>query len=392
MPWTTAGRRRRATLTRRAIRLAKLHNELRRVTLGLQSELPSLKPAAIEDRVGVARRRGWTWAEQYIAACLLAAPLLKPSPWDGNERKDFAKRSIRRLELALTSTDSNFIAGRRDWLISEDPDLDALRDTSLFKDFETMYLPAAQRTAARPEDVQKLEMSRYVRLLLQETARRWEDVWHGRAAQAAGGTLDTPTWTALLADESQAWASVERVARDYRHWLVRLDLIRRMAGWAAQYGFQPFEVRVPHYAEQALTEDPELAAAESTPDVSPGRFTALLRDVRAGAASLLTQGVSGPNGGGEIVAPKSSPENVDTRAASEMERGKQCLREVREACQRQRSQLTPRAPGSNVAATCHSQAELWRALRRSLEQCRGDLFTNQLGDHAGRRARLLRLV
>jgi hypothetical protein len=97
------------------------------------------------------------WQELYNAACAYALPLI-PEPEPGREgdeerRTELAKEAVRHLEQAMGRADSAYLAGRRNWLISEDPDLDGLRSYVSFKHFEAMYFPSPRATPQRPRDL-----------------------------------------------------------------------------------------------------------------------------------------------------------------------------------------------------------------------------------------------
>ena len=55
------------------------------------------------------------------------------------------------LEKATTRADSAYIGQRRDWLLSEDPDLKGLRATAEFQRFEVMFLPGGGDSAPAAE-------------------------------------------------------------------------------------------------------------------------------------------------------------------------------------------------------------------------------------------------
>ena len=70
---------------------------------------------------------------------------------------------MNRLEQATARADSDYIASRRDWVLSEDPDLKGLRGWHKFQEFQLLYLPSDAPLTTRPRNVQQLENSRYVR-------------------------------------------------------------------------------------------------------------------------------------------------------------------------------------------------------------------------------------
>ena len=227
-----------------------------------QASLWPPDPKALEAQIaGIERVRSFDrWHEHYNAACLYALPLMALDPKKQQSRcDDLAGRAVTRLASATAHADSAYIAGRRDWVLSEDPDLDGLRTHRFFKDFEAMNFPARDPTPFRPLHVKTLESSRYVNALLVGTAQCWEQVWHTRGRQ-----LDpSPDVHQLLSwweDECGAWSLVAAVAMNNRHWPVRVDLLHRLQRQADEYGFDPPEIPFPHYAERVLTK------AELEPD------------------------------------------------------------------------------------------------------------------------------
>ncbi len=190
------------------------------------------------------------WQELYNAACAYALPLIpEPEGQDDAERRTaLAEEAVRHLEQAMGRADSAYVAGRRNWLISEDPDLDGLRSHVSFKHFEAMYFPSPRATPQRPRDLHQWELSRYTHDLLSATAWRWEQCWHRR-----GRRLDThPDLHEMLdwwADEASAWERVQQVARHHRHWRARYELVADMQGWSAKHGLEQFAVAYPRYTD-----------------------------------------------------------------------------------------------------------------------------------------------
>jgi hypothetical protein len=209
-------------------------------------------------------RRFDNWPELYNAACAYALPLI-PQPQEQTEaderrRTELAEAAVKHLEQAMGRVDSAYVAGRRNWLISEDPDLDGLRSHVSFKHFEAMYFPSPRATPQRPRDLHQWELSRYTHDLLAATAWRWEECWHER-----GRRLDThPDLHEMLewwADEAGAWERVQEVARHHRHWRARDELVADMQGWSAKYGLEALAVCYPRYTDDS---DDNAEAAERT--------------------------------------------------------------------------------------------------------------------------------
>ena len=228
--------------------------------------------AAVRDRLAPYRPRGGfgDWQELYNAACAYALPLIpQPGPEDADDerrRTELAEEAVRHLERAMGRADSAYVAGRRNWLISEDPDLDGLRSHVSFKHFEAMYFPSPRATPQRPRDLHQWELSRYTQDLLTATAWRWEACWHRRGRQ-----LDSrPDLHEMLdwwTDEASAWERVQQVARHHRHWRARYELIADMQGWTAKYGLEAMAVSHPRYTDDSgdgTGEGQQEGAAERT--------------------------------------------------------------------------------------------------------------------------------
>jgi hypothetical protein len=185
------------------------------------------------------------WHEHYNAACALALPLLVRRRPDAEPeetlRDDLAAEAVEHLQKATSCADSGYIATRRDWLLSEDPDLDGLRTHPRFKAFEAMYFPGPIPTPRRPRHVQRLEVSRYTRDLLDASARRWHAEWveRGRRDQLVDDPHELIRW---WQDEAQAWTIVGRVAWNHRRWRARCDLLEIMDELSVRYGGTPLDV------------------------------------------------------------------------------------------------------------------------------------------------------
>jgi hypothetical protein len=248
-------RDRRSTLTPATVRLTEvcIQTRLAFVRNALGEDVPwppkatdiDAQVSAIEHRLRGFRR----WHEHYNAACAYALPLLDGAEDDHDDdpaRAALARAAVRRLEQANACADSAYIASRRDWLVSEDPDLRGLRARAEFAEFEVMQLPSSSITPRRPVAVQQLESSRYVRSLLLAASHQWQAVWRARredlpAAPDVGLLLD---W---VADELRSWDAVRTVARHYRHSGSRLKLIHSLQEGAGRYGHAVPPVGFPRY-------------------------------------------------------------------------------------------------------------------------------------------------
>jgi tetratricopeptide (TPR) repeat protein len=252
----------RSSLTRSSVNLTVKWLDLRLLYLRHRSKelisgTPSTPPVACDLRpeamLPSSPRAFQTWTEEYNAACLFALPLLLEAFWKDDalatRRGELATRAVGHLERAMSSTVSWVAAQRRDWVLSEDPDLDGLRRSPEFKHFEAIYFPSPSKTPLRPRGIHKWEQSRYTNELLAQTARRWETVWHLRR-DALRAAADPHVWIEWSVDEADAWRLVERLSHDYRHWLVRHELIEKTNEWSAKYGFEPLAIEVPRFVSE----------------------------------------------------------------------------------------------------------------------------------------------
>jgi hypothetical protein len=222
------------------------------------------RPKLATDR---SRRSFRTWTEEYSAASLYALPLLvtpdtcradlseEEAQREERHRTDLENAAVRHLKRAMSSTPSSHAAERRDWVLSEDPDLDGLRESLAFKHFEAIFFPSPAPTPRRPRRASRWESSRYTNALLAETAHRWESVWHQRRDLVVS-RIDPHVVIEWSKDEARAWEVVARMARDYRHWPARCELIDEMGTWSARYGFDPLNVAMPRFVcDTAMADD-----------------------------------------------------------------------------------------------------------------------------------------
>jgi hypothetical protein len=267
----------RATLTTKTLELTELSISLRldwvRHKAGEQAKWPP-KPKSITKRIRRIEGRFFTfrhWHEHYNAACAYALPLHDQSLTGVGK---LAERAVERLEQATARADSDYIASRRDWVLSEDPDLKGLRGWHKFQEFQLLYLPSDAPLTSRPRNVQQLENSRYVRDLVLATAERWWETWRGRS----GPRPDIPTVREWFDAEQVAWDQLHEVALNYRHARTRFRLIDGLRAGAARHGFARPAVAFPLYADEPL---PEGAACEAACKAEIKRADGRLRALAA---------------------------------------------------------------------------------------------------------------
>jgi tetratricopeptide (TPR) repeat protein len=231
------------------------------------------------------RRRSWHWHEHYNAACAYALPLLDESLSDIDR---LAERAVDQLKRATARADSDYIASRRDWVLSQDPALKGLRGRHEFEQFQFLYLPSDRPVLCRPRNVQQLESSRYVRELLVATAGRWLQAWraHGTHAAAVPDITVVREW---FDDERRAWDGLRDVALNFRHLRTRFELIQALRAGAARHGFARPAVRFPRYEDEPLL-DPTTCEVAYEAEITGAddrlrRMAALADDVVADLAS-----------------------------------------------------------------------------------------------------------
>jgi hypothetical protein len=264
-------RRDRATLTTETVQLTELCISLRldwvRQALSRLTDRASAMqwppaPSAVEARVrAIQGRRSWHWHEHYNAACAYALPLLDESLTNVQAVDRLAERAVDQLKRATACAHSGYVASRRDWVLSEDPDLKALRGRHEFEEFQFLYLPSDRPVQCRPRNVQQLESSRYVRDLMAMNAERWLQAWRAHGQQVASAVPDTVVLQKWFGDERSAWNGVREVALSFRHPRTRFELIEALRAGAARYGFARPAVPFPRYDDEPLLDRATCEAA-----------------------------------------------------------------------------------------------------------------------------------
>lgn len=203
-------------------------------------------------------RRSKRYTDHYDAACAFAIPLLRVGRragriQDQRDRAAVIACAVKHLHIAVDCADSRMMAARWDWIVSEDPDLAALRATTEFRAFEAARFPSAQRTPRRSTEVQQLELARHTAQLVSSVARRLEEEWHVREDRArALSEVDLKDIQEWWSDELGHWIALGRMTVDHRDWRTRLSWIERMQSVARRYGQQPFVIKHPVYAEDPI--------------------------------------------------------------------------------------------------------------------------------------------
>jgi tetratricopeptide (TPR) repeat protein len=247
---------------------------LRRVRLPLTRAMVDLSGLCLRQRLGHVQARlngahaqpdpaellrsvrqieGWRgfrrYQEHYNAACAFALPLVSgDGVLQSAEADRLAAAAVKRLEQAIACADSGFVATRRDWLLSDDPDLDGLRTREEFKHFEAIYFPSATDTCKRPPEQHIWEMSRYTLDLLSATSEGFAKAWRSRKTG-----LEPEIEVRALADwcelEMKAWGIMRDVTLNHRHWQTRLSLIEFARELSTRAEFIAPTVAFPRFAE-----------------------------------------------------------------------------------------------------------------------------------------------
>jgi hypothetical protein len=191
-------------------------------------------PPPIEDLEKVVQRltggrrfRLRTWRAHYNAACTLALPLLpdgleipkeappRISPKKRDRDWDTAATSaaLMELERAVARADSGYVAQQRDWLLSEDPDLDHLRGRPEFKDFEATTFGSIGAAVERGPNIHIWEQSTYVARFISSAAEQMAELWKGRQYTTSVSADELKTW---IDEEMAGWRLAEQLAQDGR--------------------------------------------------------------------------------------------------------------------------------------------------------------------------------
>jgi tetratricopeptide (TPR) repeat protein len=194
------------------------------------------------------------FADQYNVACTLAIAsdpsCISTSPT--------ARAAVAALDRMAQWAGRDELVGKWSWVVSEDPDLDSLRRTDAFRDFEQRWFPAPRPTRMRPGNVHRLELSRYTAAVIVEGARMIERVWHERAARA--GRVDVHEVMSWWRGEIAAWQNAARLAEHHRHWQTRVEVLRDLQAYADRHDEEPFVLHHPRYSDDPL-DDPAMSAA-----------------------------------------------------------------------------------------------------------------------------------
>jgi hypothetical protein len=281
-------------LTRAVVDLSGLClvQRLKHVQAAMNGGEPA-KPDPRALRRAVRQIEGWRgfkrYQEHYNAACAFSLPLVSDDGvLESKEADRLVATAVTRLERAIACADSGFVGTRRDWLLSDDPDLDGLRAKEEFKHFEAIYFPSATGTCKRPPGQHTWEMSRYTLDLLSATSDGFAKAWRSRK-----GGLEAEIEVRALADwcelEMQAWGLMSDVTRNHRHWQTRVGLIEFARRLSARDDFEAPSVRFPRFAEDRAPAAEEIEAWVEANDDRLAQLSEMIRAGRekAGEAPLI---------------------------------------------------------------------------------------------------------
>ncbi len=174
------------------------------------------------------RRRLGSWHEHYNVACVLSTLLESRSggAGDADVARRIARAAVTELEKAVARGYSTAMSAESDWILNEDPDLDALRRTSAFEEFERIHLGLAEGRPSRgfgPVDWQQQTTLNY---LLHNFAMANYRAWDERAKGEL--PIDGSLVASWCATEREDWGLVWDLVRDYDDWRTRLAVSRHM--------------------------------------------------------------------------------------------------------------------------------------------------------------------
>jgi hypothetical protein len=277
----------RGTLTKRAFALSEMiiDHRMRGVLneLAVHGERTDLRPLASAEEVRrsvdrVLRPRfGGTsrsWIDQYNAACVFASayralhwyenlPSDLRSKYRGEsvaeEEEELALSAVYGIEEAMRFADLRFVADRKNWILSEDPDLDELREHPLFHAFEVRQFTSLTRLPPRASNVHRYEASRYSQSLVAEVAAEMAHRWDGRNARSSRRSRAqvVRNW---LEQDTLVWSKLRDFTGDLRHVGTRLALLDAINS-TRPHGQRPLVVAYPSWTATVSTEASDTAKA-----------------------------------------------------------------------------------------------------------------------------------
>ncbi|MGY3519518.1 hypothetical protein ACVMYR_24760 [Micromonospora sp. PTRAS2] len=155
--------------------------------------------------------RPMSFADHYEAACVYSLVLCWPV--SENDAGTAVRKAVAHLRAALATQETPIAGHLRDWLLSDDRDLDPLRRRPEFAHFEREMFPRPEVVPPRSTDILKVCSRAYARDLISQAADLLEQQWH-RNAEHGGDVHDLRRW---LERDVELWRVLRRIAAD-RAW------------------------------------------------------------------------------------------------------------------------------------------------------------------------------
>lgn len=130
---------------------------------------------------GTFGRLSRNWIDHYNAACVYAINVDRYEEHQlSNGDNPWVDRARKCLEDALLIPDSGLPNEDREWVLVNDPDLEALRTYPQFRRLEARHFLSQFPIEKRRESVFELMMSRYYSELVASSGKVMESRWHQR--------------------------------------------------------------------------------------------------------------------------------------------------------------------------------------------------------------------
>ncbi len=181
------------------------------------------------------------WQEHYNSASAFAVLLLHENV-DAENSELIATKAVRCLERAVLTTGSGLSSQYGKWLAFGDQDLNGLRGTGAFADFNDRYFPRSELRKTRwPREMLEQVLMAHIAGLVRQYAVLRADFWENRAQHTAD---------LLVSEEAQRERDAALIVGDYIQdhwsWQVRLRLIKEAQRFAERLGdASSFDSRFP---------------------------------------------------------------------------------------------------------------------------------------------------
>jgi hypothetical protein len=175
-----------------------------------------------------------SWHEHYNAACTYALVMLPPGPGELGGRPSTlppqlvaraSEAAVSQLSKAVACGDSGFLASQREWLLTEDPDLDILRGTDMFFDLEAATFGSVRGTDRRGPQLVTWQISTFSSRLVLVIAQQMSTLWRERQSRTRAVPDKIVEWAAL---EDRVWRIVDELCWDHRDSGARHDAVESL--------------------------------------------------------------------------------------------------------------------------------------------------------------------